>query len=255
MNDIYRAPASDLSERTAAFEGAGSLENGIAGNYDFSIGAILSEAWERTSGSKGTLWLAFLVYMIVIGVLLGMADVILGALGIKFQPGDPMSKMIVSQLASQVIQILVSGPLIAGFVMVGIKLVVRASTGPNELFQYFNKFLPLLATTLLMYLMIFIGFCLLIIPGIYLSVAYILAIPLVAEKNLSPWQALEASRKAITHRWFGVFGLYLVLLLIMIVAMIPLGIGLIWVFPMAMLIYGIVYRNIFGYGGKVIVAT
>ena len=38
--------------------------------------------------------------------------------------------------------------------------------------------------------------------------AYLLAIPLVVERGLSPWQALEASRKAITQHWFKVCLLY-----------------------------------------------
>ena len=73
---------------------------------------------------------------------------------------------------------------------------------------------------------------LLLIPGIYLSIAYRLAIPLVVERGLSPWQALEASRKAISQHWFKVFGLFFVLMLIMLLSMIPLGIGLIWTLPL-----------------------
>jgi uncharacterized membrane protein len=77
-------------------------------------------------------------------------------------------------------------------------------------------------------------------------VAYILAIPLVVERKLSPWQALETSRKAITQHWFKVFGLFLVLGVIVLVSAIPLGIGLVWTLPMAIIAIGVLYRTIFG---------
>ena len=52
MTNIYQAPGANLAENTTAFEGMGSLENGIAGNYKFSIQDIISEAWAKTKGSK-----------------------------------------------------------------------------------------------------------------------------------------------------------------------------------------------------------
>ncbi len=91
-----------------------------------------------------------------------------------------------------------------------------------------------------------LGFLLLILPGIYLVVAYMLAIPLAAEKNLNSWKALEVSRKAITHKWFKTFGLFLMIWLILIISILPLGIGLIWTVPWAVNAIGILYREIFG---------
>jgi uncharacterized membrane protein len=38
----------------------------------------------------------------------------------------------------------------------------------------------------------------------------------------------------------------IVISLIVMVSMIPLGIGLIWTLPMMMIAYGIIYRNMFG---------
>jgi uncharacterized membrane protein len=66
------------------------------------------------------------------------------------------------------------------------------------------------------------------------------------DKGLSPWQALEASRKAITPRWFAVFGMLLLLGLLFVLGAIPLLIGLIWITPLYLIALGILYRNIFG---------
>ncbi|MNG14005.1 hypothetical protein D3C84_977260 [compost metagenome] len=68
----------------------------------------------------------------------------------------------------------------------------------------------------------------------------------MVERGLSPWQALEASRKAITQHWFKVFGLCLLLGLITMVSAIPLGIGLVWSIPLFVIAMGVLYRTIFG---------
>ena len=91
-----------------------------------------------------------------------------------------------------------------------------------------------------------IGLCLLVLPGIYLLVAYWMALPLMLEKNLGIWEALEASRKAITHRWFLFFGISVVQILIFLLALVPLGLGLIWVIPMLLVMDGVLYRTVFG---------
>ncbi|WP_419533208.1 hypothetical protein [Endozoicomonas sp.] len=113
-------------------------------------------------------------------------------------------------------------------------------------YDYFNTTLPLLGLYILMTILIVIGFLLLILPGIYLAIAYMLAIPLVVDKKMGIWEALETSRKAVTKRWFSIFGLTLLIMLINAIAMIPLGLGLIWTVPMSTIAFGILYRNIFG---------
>ena len=251
MTDVYQAPTADLSQRTVPYGGSGSLENGIAGNYDLPIGAILSEAWARTKGSKGTVWISMLLYVVVVGIFSVILNLVPGWFGLTYVEGDPKEKLISFQFLSQGLQMFVTMPLWAGMAMLGIKLAVRAPVEATEILAYFKKVLPLIGTMLLMYLLIAIGFFLLILPGIYLSVAYFMAIPLVVEKNLGPWQALEASRKAITHHWFKLFGLYFVFGLIFLLSMIPLLIGMIWTIPISMLMMGIVYCTIFGYEGNI----
>lgn len=254
MANIYEAPGANLSENTVPFEGGSSVEDGIAGNYDFSIGGILGEAWEKTSGSKGTVWLAVLLYGVTIAVVSFAVDFVLGKFGLhRFQPhsGDTIQSAISFAAASTLLKVWIMAPLLAGWWMLSVKLAVRAPTQATDIFSYFSKMLPLVGTMLLFYLMIIIGTCFFVLPGIYLSIAYTLALPLVVEKNLSPWQALEASRKAVTHHWFGVFGLYIVMGLIIMLSTIPLFIGLIWTIPMMALTSGILYRNVFGYQGAV----
>lgn len=60
-------------------------------------------------------------------------------------------------------------------------------------------------------LLTMLGYVLLIIPGIYLSVAYLMSYSLMIDRNIGVWQALEASRKAITRHWFKILFLYLLM--------------------------------------------
>jgi hypothetical protein len=44
-----------------------------------------------------------------------------------------------------------------------------------------------------------------LLPGIYLFVAWIFVLPLVADKRLEFWSAMELSRKIVTRVWFSIF--------------------------------------------------
>ena len=57
---------------------------------------------------------------------------------------------------------------------------------------------------------------------------------------------METSRKAIHQHWFKIFGLYIVLGVILLLSVIPVGIGLIWSLPLFILAFGVLYRTIFG---------
>jgi uncharacterized membrane protein len=245
MTDIYKAPDANLSQH-AETGGYGSLEKGIAGDYEFSIGTVIGEAWQKTHGSKGAFNMAmFLYFILLIAVSVGVQLLTVPLLS-AVEPGQPSAPVVVMAIAGQLLINLVCMPVAMGLFMLGLRAAVGANLEATSIFGYFSKMFSLLMTLILMYILIVIGFFLLVLPGIYLMFAYYLAMPLVVEKGLSPWQALEASRKAVTHRWFSVFGLMLSLMVIVLVSAIPLGIGLIWTMPMLIIAYGILYRNIFG---------
>ena len=230
----YSTPNSDLEmPQTRSHEG-GSLESGIAGEYDFTIEAMLSEAWAKTNGLKGSFWGAALLLMV--GVLL-----IAGGLGFALGTGGMATQLIV-QLAIMAFMY----PFMAGILMMGVKRSVDQPISFNMMFSYFSVTGTVILAGLFSTILTWVGFLLLIIPGLYLAIAYGLIIPLIADKKLSAWQAMEASRKAITKRWFKIFGLYLVMGVILVISAIPLGLGLVWTYPMMVSLMGILYREIFG---------
>ena len=234
------------TKRTEAIEGAGSLEGGIAGNYNFSISDVISEAWAKTTnGAKGTIWLAVLFCNLagapVCILFVPISTIEIGLFG----------SMSGSQIVLLIALLMVYTVLLPGLLMIGVKIASQRPTDAIEPFSYRGKALPLLITTILYYIMVTIGLGLMIFPGIYLSVAYIFAPLLVLDKNLGAWEALEASRKAVTHHWFKTFWLFWVFAMIYIIGAIPYGLGLIWTLPMGIIVYGILYIKIFGFSNAI----
>lgn len=209
------------------------------GDGDFTIGEILKEAWQKTSGVKGPFWgAAFMVLLVMIGM--GVLSTMLGVNGDKVALG----------VALQITLTVALYPIMAGVMMIGIRHSVALPVNWKVAFSYFSYLLPLVISSVLVTVLTFIGFLLLLLPGLYLSVAYLLVMPLIVEKGMTPWQAMEASRKAIHQHWFKVFGLYLVMMLICLVSLIPLGLGMIWTLPMFMMVGAILYRELFGVSEK-----
>lgn len=256
MSDIYSTPSSSLTEDSGSGE-YGSLERGITGDYEFSIGDTLSEAWSKVSGRKMSFFLAGLLYFVATIAISFVLQLVLGILGfgaVNLAGATPDNTGITALIAGALLAPLIISalvyPMVGGIMMMGIKSAVDAPINPGMIFQQFGKIVPIFLCYLLMTILIIIGYLLFVIPGIYLTIAYALAIPLIVEKDLGPWQALEASRKAITKRWFTVFFLFLLLGIIMVLAMIPLMIGFIWAAPLMAIVIGVMYRNMFGVGAE-----
>lgn len=244
-NNPYATPEASLEKNIVSKEGQGSLEGGINGDYDFTIGEIFGEAWERTKGAKGSLLLAWLFYIVV--------AIAVNAV-FAFTAPDPetlinqgrMSEGMIWAIIPSLVTIPILYPILAGIVLMGIHRSVDADINATSVFGHYGKIIPLTLLTIVMSLLIMLGFILLVLPGIYLAVAYMMAMSLMIDRDMGIWEAMETSRKAITKHWFKVFFLYFLLWLLMIVASIPLLIGLIWVLPLAVIMHGVMYKYMFG---------
>ncbi len=242
MSNIYQAPTSDLSENVTHSD-YGSLEKGLSGNYQLTVADVINESWRLTKGTKWTFNIAISVYgiLIILASVLALLPILLS---LVVNPGVLIVLAVVFYLSLM----LLSNPMTIALIMMGINRATDQPISAGMLFSQYHKTFPLFAVILVSGILINIGSYLLIIPGIYLAIAYALSAPLVAEKDLSFWRAMETSRKAITHKWFTMFGIVFVLLVLNMIAMLPFGIGLIWTIPMSFIAIGITYRNIFGLG-------
>ena len=78
------------------------------------------------------------------------------------------------------------------------------------------------------------------------SVSMLFTIPLILERRLSPVRAMWTSFRLFLRGWPQLLLLYAVLAALFVLAMLPLGLGLIWMIPFYLIVNGIVYRDVCG---------
>jgi len=145
-----------------------------------------------------------------------------------------------------VASIAVTSPLFMGNFIVSAKLLQGQTPEFSDFFAGFQYFLPLLLLSLVAGLFIGIGTLLLVIPGIYLAVAYFFSSYLVVDRRLDFWPAMELSRHTINPRWFGFFAFMLLLVLLNLAGAVALGVGLLVTIPLSFCAVTVAYAEIFG---------
>ena len=279
LDDDSRAPASESaaieptlpaglsaaaavhaqSEKKPPIAPPGRFGQGLKPRTDFTLGEALNEAWQYTKGAKGSIWAAIgMMYLVMLILGLGLAFM-QAALGV-----DPASAVgIWAKIGVQSLVGAISTLFTAGLMYIGVRRAAEKNFSWDMVFVGFPMALKLLIASILMTLLVISGFVLLILPGIYLAIGYTMTLPLMIDRQLDPWQAMEISRKAIHKVWWKVSGLFFVMGLIYCVSAIPLGIGLKWTFfaiplgigliwtaPMSIILVGVVYRYLFGVQAK-----
>jgi uncharacterized membrane protein len=117
-------------------------------------------------------------------------------------------------------------PLWAGFLVVSTKLYQQQQRAQyRDFFAGFHYFLPLVLFNLVGGALVLLGVCLLVLPGIYLTVSYTFATLLILDRRLNFWTAMESSRKMVQRNWARVFSLLIVLWLINLAGVL-LGLGI-----------------------------
>lgn len=237
-----------------------TLTNGILGKYEIHINAILREAWEKTHGIKATYWKALgLTILIFLGVVLSLVIIafIIGAIAGRLHASQTTIDYISSILSILfvLVYILPTAPLTAGIMMIGVNHCIGEKVTAKSIFEYYAywkqlwvyPFILLVIDSLIdvshSYILLQLLFSLL---SLYVVISYFMFPPLVVEKHLGPWKALEASRKAISHHWFKMVWFIIVLFFIVFCSLLTLGIAFIWTLPMINNAIGILYREMYG---------
>ncbi len=223
----------------------GSLHKAVTGDYDFSISEVLSEAWQKVSGSKLKIIGAFFVYAVIATLTTQFISLFLDST--PYMEAEQYAdafiiNALVGWLASPV-----TLPLSLGVLLLGYARANDEALAIDTIFNYYVYVWSLVFASLLITLFTYVGFALLLIPGIYLSVAYSFTLPLIIDKKLGIWGAMEVSRQAVTHAWWTIAGVNGTLFVIVVLSAMPMGVGLIWTIPLLMIAQGVMYRKIFGW--------
>jgi uncharacterized membrane protein len=144
------------------------------------------------------------------------------------------------------VQIVVGGPMLGGVDLYFLKRIRGEEATLSTAFSGFNiAFVQLFVVVLVAGLLSMLGFLLLIIPGIYLSIAYGFARTLVIDKNLEFWDAMECSRKVISAHWFKFFGLMFVIGFCHLLGVLALILGIFIAMPICHAALMFAYEDIF----------
>ena len=156
----------------------------LSRNVPLEIGQCLSRGWRSLLENPG-LFLGAAGLLVVMRLTLGL---------IPFVGG----------IANWILY----GALYGGFYLIFLKRLRDQPTGLGELFAGFSQnFSQLMLVGIVSQLLIGIGMIVCVIPGIYLAVAWRFSVPLVMDKGLDFWPAMEVSRLVISRYWFQIFGL------------------------------------------------
>jgi hypothetical protein len=143
--------------------------------------------------------------------------------------------------------ILLGSILHAGVLYMFIRRIRGEDVQLGDMFAGFNIApLPLFLGGLLVTVLTGLGFVLCIAPGVYLAVGYLFVLPLVIDKKLDFWPAMEVSRQVVHKHWWSMFLFAIVLVLIICLGALACGLGLIIAVPVVFAAAMYVYEDLFG---------
>jgi tRNA A-37 threonylcarbamoyl transferase component Bud32 len=147
-----------------------------------------------------------------------------------------------------ILYLLLSGPLTAGVQLYFLHKIRGCGASVETMFSGFTKerylhlFLAGFVTTWLTTL----GYFCLILPGIYLTIAWTFTLALVIDKHLQFWTAMELSRKAVTKHWWRFFAFAIVLTLLKLAGLVAFLVGFFVTMPIAVATLMYCYEDLFG---------
>lgn len=200
--------------------------------FDFSPIEIFQTSWSKLDGAKGP---------IILTVVINMVLVIIGS-SILMMFGLPQILISIAQFA-------IGALFYAAVVRMGIRWYQGSTIEISDAFYYFKNtelLVPIFLTQVIVGTLVSIGMMLFILPGLYLAITYMLAMPLVLDRKLPFWEAMETSRKMLTTNFISALLFMILIAVFMILASIPFLIGLVWVLPMIAIATAILYDKAFG---------
>lgn len=209
-----------------------SIESIVSREYNFNLGQYLGRGFEIFKAFA----LPFVGFTLLVIVISATLSFILPApLG---SGEDGGGGNLVSNILSPI--------LMAGYYIVAFQIARNRPTSFSDFFKGFNRFLPIILLSLVSGLLTLLGVVLLIIPGLYLAVSYVFGLPLLLDKGIDFWPALETSRKLITKKWFSFFIFMIVLVIINFAGILLVGLGLLVTIPWSICSIVAAYEDIVG---------
>jgi serine/threonine protein kinase len=204
----------------------------LARDYVLDIGSCLRRGWALV---RSDFW-----------PLVGITALVLVLLSAASSLGAVSRSVEHASLKTSVLGILLGGPLMGGLYLHFLKKIRGERVRVETAFSGFsNSFLHLVLASFVMYVLTMLGLLCLILPGIYLFVAWCFTLPLVIDKRLDFWPAMRLSRKTISKHWWKFLGFLLVLGLFNLGGLLLFCVGVFITFPVSLAALMYAYEDIF----------
>ncbi len=240
--DAFPAPP-EAAGAPPVFSAAGLAE----GDFELDIGSCLSRSWELV---KANFWPVIGVSTLILFLIGGFGQIIglftrpvISAMinQHQFSAGGIFLVVLLNILATPVNMVLTAG-LLKYFLM-----LIRGE--PATVGDAFSGFGPMIGQLfllgLVMNLLILVGLVLCVIPGIFLQVAWLFSVPLVIDRRMNFWDAMELSRKMVCKHWFIVFAFLIVYGLVVMAGVIACCVGILVTIPIGLGAWMYAYETIF----------
>lgn len=193
---------------------------------------IKNFAKEKLSGNLGSIWK---ILIIALGISLASTCVF----SILFNKMD-------ADFLDSLLGILMM-PLGIGTTAFFISLIENENFEAKDLFKYYHDFVKIIGVTILMGLIVMLGYICFIIPGIILTLSYSLVpIILIKKPELGIVETLKYSREKMQGHKLDTFVLGLSFIGWAILGTLTFGILYIWLYPYMQLTFTKFYLNILG---------
>lgn len=193
---------------------------------------IKNFAKEKLSGNLGSIWK---ILIIALGISLAAGVVF----GILFSKMD-------ADILDSLLGILMM-PLGIGTTAFFVSLIENTNFEAKDLFKYYHDFVKVIGVTILMSLIVMLGYICFVIPGIILTLSYSLVpIILIKKPELGIVETLKYSREKMQGHKLDAFVLGLSFIGWAILGALTFGILYIWLFPYMQLTFTKFYLNILG---------
>lgn len=210
----------------------------LQANYNFQLRALFEQGWALTQQNK---WL--LVQSVVL--IAALAAIIFIVVLNLFNASATEALTANTRLTLDLLLTILLAPFFTALLLMSIQTSQGVKVSFNSLFDALPYTIPLGLTALISALLVQLGMLLLILPGVYLAIATGFAMPLVVDKQLSPFQAIQLSIRVVNRYWLDFVKLYGLFILLFALSLLTLGLALIWVAPLYYNIKGILYRDLF----------
>jgi capsular polysaccharide biosynthesis protein/predicted Ser/Thr protein kinase len=204
----------------------------LARDYVLDIGSCVRRGW-------ALVWDNF-------WPLVGVTALILVLLSAASSLGEVKRSAGNMTVSASVLALLLGGPLMGGLYLHFLKKIRGERVRVETAFSGFSSsFVQLFLAVFVREVLTVLGLLCLILPGIYLFIAWYFTLPLVIDKRLDFWPAMRLSRKTISKHWWKFLGFILVLALVNLAGLMAACVGVFVTIPVSLAALMYAYEDIF----------